>query len=138
MRLSATTESLLALALPAPGILEFFTATTLWLGLAFPGAILIIALYRRLRMERERSRALAAQVDLLNHRRTIIFDFLHDLGEAFTEGIDLDELLRMIASFSVNTTQASAGAVFLLDNEKRNLKAEVITGPFPPPLPPPE
>ncbi|MDB6020111.1 MAG: hypothetical protein JWR19_4600 [Pedosphaera sp.] len=90
----------------------------------------------QLRAERKKSEALAAQIELLIYRRRIVFDFLHDLGEAFTEGIDLDELLRMIANFSVNTTQASAGAVFLLNPGKTSLRAEVIIGPFPPPLRP--
>jgi sigma-B regulation protein RsbU (phosphoserine phosphatase) len=81
---------------------------------------------------------LKAQLELLSHRRKIVFDFLHDLGEAFTEGIDLDELLRIIARFSVHTTQASAGAVFLLDKRTSTLRAAVVIGPFPPPIRSPE
>jgi sigma-B regulation protein RsbU (phosphoserine phosphatase) len=120
--------------LPSLGLLGSLLGV--WAALALLGCIAIGTLLWQLRGERQRTRALTAQIELLTHRRRIIFDFLHDLGEAFTEGIDLDELLRMIASFSVNTTQASAGAVFLLDREKKNLRAEVIIGPFPPPLRP--
>jgi sigma-B regulation protein RsbU (phosphoserine phosphatase) len=107
-----------------------------WASLGLLGFIAIVTILWQLRAERRKTRALTAQIELLTHRRRIIFDFLHDLGEAFTEGIDLDELLRIIASFSVNTTQASAAAVFLFDREKENLRAEVIIGPFPPPLRP--
>lgn len=98
--------------------------------------VAIAALAFRLRDERRKTKVLAAQIELSQHRRKIVFDFLHDLGEAFTEGIDRDELLRLIADFSVSTTQASAGAVFLLDAEKKFLRAEVVVGPFPPPLQP--
>jgi sigma-B regulation protein RsbU (phosphoserine phosphatase) len=93
-------------------------------------------LIQRLRTEQRKTKVLSAQIELSQHRRKIVFDFLHDLGEAFAGGIDRDELLRLIADFSVSTTQASAGAVFLLDAEKKFLRAEVVVGPFPPPLQP--
>jgi sigma-B regulation protein RsbU (phosphoserine phosphatase) len=96
-------------------------------------ALLAFIALKRFARDRRRIAALTAQIELLSYRRKIVFDFLHDLGEAFTEGIDLEELLRMIANFSVNTTQASAGAVFLLDSERKTLRAEVVIGPYPPP-----
>ncbi|HZV36522.1 MAG TPA: GAF domain-containing protein, partial [Verrucomicrobiae bacterium] len=110
---------------------EVFSNALPWLSLFL--FLTALVLLWRLRRARKQAEALHAQIELLSHRRTIVFDFLHDLGEAFTEGINLDELLHLIASFSVNTTQASAGAVFLLDRERKLLQAEVVIGPFPPP-----
>src|SRR5579872_3023082 len=114
------------------------TQSGVWPWLLLLSSILLLVLLWRLKTAREKTLALTAQIELLTHRRKIVFDFLHDLGEAFTEGIDLYELLRIIASFSVHTTQASAGAVFLLDPDKKNLRAEVVVGPFPPPVRPPD
>ena len=108
-----------------------------WPYLLFLFSLIILALLWQLRIARRQAEALTSQIELLTQRRAIVFDFLHDLGEAFTEGISLDELLDLIARFSVNTTQASAGAVFLFDKKKKNLRAEVVIGPFPPPLRPP-
>jgi phosphoserine phosphatase RsbU/P len=99
------------------------------------GAAVASVLFWKLAQQRRRNLELAKRLTLLNQSRKYILDFLHDLGEAFTEGIDLDELLYMIASFSVTTTQAASGAVFLFDRDKRFLQAEVVIGPFPPPLP---
>ncbi|MDB6125769.1 MAG: hypothetical protein JWQ71_4762 [Pedosphaera sp.] len=110
----------------------------LWPYLLPPALLIIFGLLWQLTKQRKESRRLSEQIDQLTQRRKVILDFLHDLGEAFTEGIGLDELLYMIANFSVTTTQASAGAVFLLDKEKKNLQAEVIIGAFPPPLRPSE
>ncbi|EEF58544.1 PP2C family protein-serine/threonine phosphatase [Pedosphaera parvula] len=102
-------------------------------------SIAILALQAwKLTERKRRNRELVKKVELLNKSRKYILDFLHDLGEAFTEGINLDELLYMIANFSVTTTQAAAGAVFLFDKEKQYLQAEVVIGPFPPALPIPE
>ncbi len=112
--------------------------TGVWASAVLLSGAAIVMLATRLRRERRRVRALSTQIELLSQRRRVIFDFLHDLGEAFTEGISVDELLRMIATFSVQTTQASAGAVFLLDQDKAHLQAEVVIGPFPPPLRAPE
>lgn len=116
----------------AAGMMGVLPASWPWVLLVL--LFVIGALLWQLHQARKEAEALHAQIELLSHRRTVVFDFLHDLGEAFTEGISLDELLHLIANFSVNTTQASAGAVFLLDGEKKHLRAEVVIGPFPPPL----
>ena len=121
----------IGLARAQPDAWEWFWAVPVCL-------LAILVLAWRLWTERKKTAALEEQIALSKQRRKIVFDFLHDLGEAFTEGIDLDELLHIIATFSVNTTQASAGAVFLLDADKKSLRAEVIVGPFPPPVRPPD
>ena len=93
--------------------------------------LLVIALRQRRRL-----RDLRSQLRLAAQRRKVVLDFLHDLGEAFATGINTGHLLQQIAQFSVNTTQAGAGAVFLLDPDGKNLHAEIVVGPFPPPVRP--
>ena len=86
--------------------------------------------------ERRRNAGLRSQLELASQRRKLVIGFLHDLGQGFTTGVKLDPLLQKIVQFSLSTTQASAGAVFLFDGEKKNLRAKVVVGPFPPPIRP--
>lgn len=87
-------------------------------------------------LERKRNARLWAQIALTAQRRKLVIEFLHDLGEGFATGIKLDLLLQKIVQFSLNATQASAGAIFLFDDERQNLLAKVVLGPFPPPIHP--
>ncbi len=65
-----------------------------------------------------------------------VLSFLHDVGEAFTENLNVEEILKHIIQCSVRIAEAKSGAIFLLDTSKKSLDAVVIEGPFPPPHPP--
>ena len=102
-----------------------------------PAAIVaMVILLRAVIKQREKIESLKLELDLTTQRRKLVIDFLHDLGEAIAGGFQVQQLLQKIAQFSVNTTQATAGAVYLFDEDGKNLRAEIVVGPFPPPVRP--
>jgi sigma-B regulation protein RsbU (phosphoserine phosphatase) len=70
----------------------------------------------------------------LQQEKKIIYDFLHDLGEAFTEDIDRDHLLRIIVTCARKVTGAKGAAIFLWDADREKLVAAIVNGMFPPVL----
>jgi sigma-B regulation protein RsbU (phosphoserine phosphatase) len=74
----------------------------------------------------------------LQHEKTVIFDFLHDLGEAFTDNIDRNQLLRIILRCAQQVCDAHGAAIYLWDGRRSQLKAEAVIGIFPPPFPVPD
>ncbi len=78
----------------------------------------------------------ASRYHLIQERQRV-FSFLHDVGEAFTEKLKVEDILKLIIQCSVRTAEAKSGAIFLLDASAHNLEAVVIEGAFPPPHPPP-
>ena len=44
-----------------------------------------------------------------------VFDFLHGLGEAFSEGVSSNELHRLIVESAVRILNAHGGALYLMD-----------------------
>ncbi len=71
------------------------------------------------------------------HRKTlqerqIVLSFLHRIGSAFTESIDLDGLLDSVVRCSLDILKAASGALFLVDDSKSFLQARIIEGVFPP------
>ena len=48
-----------------------------------------------------------------------VFDFLHGLGEAFSEGIRSSELHRLIVESAVRILNAHGGALYLTDSRAR-------------------
>jgi sigma-B regulation protein RsbU (phosphoserine phosphatase) len=111
-------------------------------GVAWPsvilGMILLVLgiLYARrklgisLRLQAQYQREFAA----LRREKKIIYDFLHDLGEAFTEEIDREHLLRIIVTCARKVTAAQGAAIYLWDGDREKLMAASIDGAFPPPL----
>jgi hypothetical protein len=70
----------------------------------------------------------------LQQEKKIIYDFLHDLGEAFTEDIDRDHLLRIIVTCARKVTGAKGAAIYLWDADREKLVAAIVNGMFPPVL----
>ncbi len=66
-----------------------------------------------------------------------VLTFLHEVGEAFTENLNVEGILKLIIQCSVRAAEAKSGAIFLLNSTGQTLEAVVIEGPFPPPHPPP-
>lgn len=86
---------------------------------------------------RKQAQALQAQRDSLIQEKKIVFDFLHDMGEACsTEDTGQSRLLDIVVRCAVRTMGATSGAIYLLDENKTKLTAAVVEGPFPPPRPP--
>jgi sigma-B regulation protein RsbU (phosphoserine phosphatase) len=75
----------------------------------------------------------AAENQHLQQEKTLVFDFLHDLGEAFSEDIDRAQLLDTILQCALRVTKARSGAIYL-KNRRNQLVAETVHGLFPPPV----
>ena len=75
-------------------------------------------------------------IELSRHRlgreRSVIFGFLKSLGEAFTTDVEVDQILGLILESALETTEASAGAIFLFDESKAELDPRLVLNFFPP------
>jgi sigma-B regulation protein RsbU (phosphoserine phosphatase) len=102
------------------------------------GVVLAVAgvLYirRKLRVSLRLQAKLNQEFDALRQEKKVIYDFLHDLGEAFTEDIDRDHLLRIIVTCARKVTGARGAAIYLWDADREKLVAAIVNGTFPPPL----
>jgi sigma-B regulation protein RsbU (phosphoserine phosphatase) len=70
----------------------------------------------------------------LQQEKKVIYDFLHDLGEAFTEDIDREHLLRIIVTCACKVIGAKGAAIYLWDVDREKLVATMTAGTFPPVL----
>ncbi len=61
-----------------------------------------------------------------------VIALMDNIGERMTRKIDLDETLEVIGQYVVGATRAESGAIFLLDEREKTLRARVIVGKFPP------
>ena len=68
----------------------------------------------------------------LGRERGVIFTFLKRLGEAFTTDVEVNQVLSIILESALETTEASAGAIYLFDAEKTELDPRVVLNFFPP------
>lgn len=81
-----------------------------------------------------RQRQLRIDRDTLLREKDIAFSFVHDVGDVFAEGtqIDQDALLERVLFYAQRTTRAGAGALYLADPDGETLRAGAISGAFPP------
>ena len=68
----------------------------------------------------------------LGRERSVIFTFLKRLGAAFTTDVEVDQVLGIILESALETTEASAGAIYLFDADKKQLDPRVVLNFFPP------
>ena len=68
----------------------------------------------------------------LGRERGVIFSFLKRLGAAFTTDVEVDQILGIILESALETTEASAGAIYLFDGEKTRLDPRLVLNFFPP------
>ena len=103
----------------------------------FSLVVLIIGyvyLRARLRVSLKLQEQLQKEFVGLQQEKKIIYDFLHDLGEAFTEDIDREHLLRIIVTCARKVTGAKGAAIYLWDADREKLVAAIVNGVFPPVL----
>jgi sigma-B regulation protein RsbU (phosphoserine phosphatase) len=110
---------------------------TVWYVLA--GAVVLFFgvlqyLRHKIRSNRQFQDRLQREFIALQQEKKVLFDFLHDLGEAFTEDIDREHLLRIILTCARKVTGARGAAIYLWDSAREKLLAALISGTFPPPL----
>jgi sigma-B regulation protein RsbU (phosphoserine phosphatase) len=96
--------------------------------------IVLGALWRRQQQTEEQRHKEEKALRSLEREKKIVFEFLHDLGEAFTENIDLPHLLKIILRCAENVCEARGGAIYLWDSQHKNMTPTAILGVFPPPF----
>src|SRR5476649_496421 len=90
--------------------------------------------HKKLRVSRRLQAQLQQEFVALRQEKKVIYDFLHDLGEAFTEEIDREHLLRIIVTCARKVTGARGAAIYLWDSDREKLVAAIVSGTFPPVL----
>jgi len=80
----------------------------------------------------EHHEALEGNLHRMQRQREVIVGFLDRIGAAYSDALDLEQLLRLLASAAVETTGAGAGAIFLVDSRTGKLQMRAVEGPFPP------
>ncbi len=68
----------------------------------------------------------------LGRERQVILTFLQRIGAAFTTALDLDQVLKIILESALETTEASAGAIYLYNAETKTLSPRTVLNFFPP------
>lgn len=108
----------------------------LFIVLGFLLVTTILFLFRSLSAQRE-LRATKRNLFQLQEEKQAVFDFLHDLGEAFDEDVDIHQILNIALSSSMSVASSRSGAVYLYQPETKRLAAEAVEGLLPPldPLP---
>ena len=68
----------------------------------------------------------------LGRERQVILSFLQRIGSAFTTALDPDQVLKIILESALETTEASAGAIYLYHAETGELTPRIVLNFFPP------
>src|ERR687888_2261438 len=81
---------------------------------------------------RRRVRALERSKEEIQVEETLVFDFLHGLGEAFRETIKPHDLHRLIVEGATRILDAHGGALYLADRTGAKLSPAFISKGCPP------
>ncbi len=84
-------------------------------------AIFLIALALFLVWAQRRTRRLRARLEDLQTEEARVFDFLHGIGAAFSEGVRSSELHRLIVESAMRILDAQNGALYLADKSGTSL-----------------
>lgn len=107
-------------------------AFSLVMPLAMLIGMIIIIMRSHVLLQRMRDKS-----DGIQHEKEMVFGFVHDISDIFADmdTIETPALLKRILFYTTRTSQASAGAVYMLNHETRELTAKAIAGLFPPVVP---
>lgn len=76
------------------------------------------------------------RINLINQsmlrEKEVTLSFLERIGVALHGIFDLEEVLKMIMNCVISVSNASAGAIFLISDNKKELTVETVEGLFPP------
>ncbi len=84
------------------------------------------------RTQLRRIRALERSKEEIQVEETLVFDFLHGLGEAFTETIRANDLHRLIVEGATRILDAHGGALYLADRTGTKLVPAFVSKGCPP------
>ncbi|MBN1903034.1 SpoIIE family protein phosphatase [Candidatus Sumerlaeota bacterium] len=94
--------------------------------------LIIVVLLAWILALRKRYRYFQQACDTRTKEREAVLSFLHKIGERITHSIDLQGSLEIITNFIIEYTHAESGAIFLIQEQEKTLKAKVVIGFFPP------
>jgi sigma-B regulation protein RsbU (phosphoserine phosphatase) len=79
-------------------------------------------------------RRLSEEREELVQQRNTTFGFIHDMGEIFTSSLDINiqGMLDKALFYATRTCNARSGSIYLLDQERDELRVRAIAGIFPP------
>jgi len=92
----------------------------------FVALLVVLNAFTKKVSELERQRA---EIEVEEDR---VFDFLHGLGEAFSEGVRSSELHRLIVESAVRILDAQGGALYLADKNDTTISPAFISKGCPP------
>src|SRR3954447_4021685 len=84
------------------------------------------------RAQQRRVRALERSNEEIQVEETLVFDFLHGLGEAFRETIRPNDLHRLIVEGATRILDANGAALYLADRAVKDLTPAFIPKGCPP------
>ncbi len=87
--------------------------------------------------QQRRIRALERSKEAIQVEETLVFDFLHGLGEAFRETIKPQDLHRLIVEGATRVLDAHGGALYLTDRSGTKLQPAFLSKGCPPLVPVP-
>ena len=87
--------------------------------------------------QQRRIRALERSKEEIQVEETLVFDFLHGLGEAFRETIKPQDLHRLIVEGATRVLDAHGGALYLTDRSGTKLQPAFLSKGCPPLVPVP-
>src|SRR6202171_3069001 len=82
--------------------------------------------------QRNRIRQLERSKEEIQIEETLVFDFLHGLGEAFTETIRAADLHRLIVEGASRVLDAQGGALYMTDRTGTKLVPTFVSKGCPP------
>src|SRR5450432_2261002 len=82
--------------------------------------------------QRKRIRQLERSTEEIQIEETLVFDFLHGLGEAFTETIRAADLHRLIVEGATRILDAHGGALYMMERAGGKLAPAYISKGCPP------
>src|ERR1041385_1939690 len=82
--------------------------------------------------QRVRIRQLERSKEEIHIEETLVFDFLHGLGEAFTETIRATELHRLIVEGAARVLDAQGGSLYMMERTGGKLAPAYISKGCPP------
>src|SRR3989454_12681332 len=84
------------------------------------------------RAQARRIRQLERSKEEIQIEETLVFDFLHGLGEAFTETIRAADLHRLIVEGAARVLDAQGGALYMMERAGGKLAPAFISKGCPP------
>src|SRR3982751_1727057 len=89
------------------------------------------------RMLLRRIKSVERSKEEIQVEETLVFDFLHGLGEAFRETIKSHDLHRLIVEGATRILDAHGGALYLVDRSGSKLQPAFLSNGCPPLVPVP-